>query len=104
MAVIVTGIKEGEFQDRASLSLPGHQEELINAIAATGKPVVVVLTGGSAITMNAWLSKVSGVVNIWYPGEEGGNAVAEILFGDANPAGRLPITYPIFEGQLPLCI
>jgi len=102
VVVIVTGIKEGEFQDRAILSLPGHQEELINAIAATGKPVVVVLTGGSAITMNAWLSKVSGVVNVWYPGEEGGNAVAEILFGDANPAGRLPVTYPIFEGQLPL--
>ena len=102
VVVIVTGIKEGEFQDRAILSLPGHQEELIKAIAATGRPVVVILTGGSAITMNAWLSKVSGVVNVWYPGEEGGNAVAEILFGDANPAGRLPITYPIFEGQLPL--
>jgi beta-glucosidase len=102
VAVIVTGIKEGEFQDRAILSLPGHQEELIKAIAATGKPVVVILTGGSAITMNSWLSKVSGVVNVWYPGEEGGNAVAEILFGDANPAGRLPITYPISEGQLPL--
>ncbi|MFT3910475.1 MAG: glycoside hydrolase family 3 C-terminal domain-containing protein [Ferruginibacter sp.] len=102
VAVIVTGIKEGEFQDRASLSLPGHQEELITAIAATGKPVVVVLTGGSAVTMSAWLNKVSAVVNAWYPGEEGGNAVAEILFGDANPAGRLPITYPISEAQLPL--
>jgi beta-glucosidase len=102
VAIIVTGIKEGEFQDRAMLSLPGHQEELIKSIAATGKPVVVILTGGSAITMNSWLSKVDGVLNVWYPGEEGGNAVAEILFGDANPAGRLPITYPIFEGQLPL--
>lgn len=102
IAVIVTGIQEGEFQDRAMLSLPGHQEELINEIAASGKPVVVVLTGGSAITMSSWLSKVSGVVNVWYPGEEGGNAVDEILFGDANPAGRLPITYPISEGQLPL--
>jgi beta-glucosidase len=102
VAVIVTGIKEGEFQDRAILSLPGHQEELIKAVAATGTPVVVLLTGGSAITMSSWLSKVDGVVNVWYPGEEGGNAVAEILFGDANPAGRLPITYPISEGQLPL--
>jgi beta-glucosidase len=102
VSIIVTGIKEGEFQDRAMLSLPGHQEELIKRIVATGKPVVVILTGGSAITMNSWLWKVDGVLNVWYPGEEGGNAVAEILFGDANPAGRLPITYPIFEGQLPL--
>ena len=102
VAVIVTGIKEGEFQDRAILSLPGHQEELIRQIAATGKPVVVILTGGSAITMSRWLSKVDGVLNVWYPGEEGGNAVADILFGDENPAGRLPITYPISEGQLPL--
>ncbi len=102
VAVIVTGIKEGEFQDRAILSLPGHQEELIRQIAATGKPVVVILTGGSAITMSRWLSKVDAVLNVWYPGEEGGNAVADILFGDENPAGRLPITYPISEGQLPL--
>ena len=67
VAVIVTGIKEGEFQDRAILSLPGHQEELIRQIAATGKPVVVILTGGSAITMSRWLSKVDGVLNVWYP-------------------------------------
>ena len=102
VAVIVTGIKEGEFQDRAILSLPGHQEELIRQVAATGKPVIIILTGGSAITMSNWLSKVDGVLNVWYPGEEGGNAVADILFGDKNPAGRLPITYPISEGQLPL--
>jgi beta-glucosidase len=102
VAIIVTGIQEGEFQDRAMLSLPGHQEEMINKIAATGNPVVVILTGGSAITMNSWLQKVKGVINVWYPGEEGGNAVAAILFGDANPAGRLPITYPISEAQLPL--
>ncbi len=102
VAVIVTGIQEGEFQDRAFLSLPGHQEELIKEIAATGKPVVIVLTGGSAVTMNAWLEKVKAVLNVWYPGEEGGNALAEILFGDADPSGRLPITYPISEAQLPL--
>ncbi|MEP6676150.1 MAG: glycoside hydrolase family 3 N-terminal domain-containing protein [Ferruginibacter sp.] len=102
VAVIITGITEGEFQDRAMLSLPGHQEELIKAVAATGKPLVVVLTGGSAITMNNWLPKVGAVLNAWYPGEEGGNAVAAILFGDENPAGRLPITYPISEAQLPL--
>lgn len=102
VAIIVAGIHEGEFQDRGILSLPGHQEALINAVAKTGKPVVVLLVGGSAITMNNWLDNVDAVADVWYPGEEGGNAVAGILFGDYNPAGRLPVTFPISEGQLPL--
>lgn len=102
VAIIAAGIHEGEFQDRAMLSLPGHQEELINAIAATGKPVVVVLVGGSAITMNNWLQNVNSVLDVWYPGEEGGHAVAAVLFGDYNPAGRLPVTFPVSEAQLPL--
>jgi beta-glucosidase len=102
VAIITAGIHEGEFQDRAILSLPGHQEELINAVAKTGKPVIVVLIGGSAITMNNWLKNANAVLDAWYPGEEGGNAVADILFGKYNPAGRLPITFPISEGQLPL--
>ncbi|MCC6290387.1 MAG: glycoside hydrolase family 3 C-terminal domain-containing protein [Chitinophagaceae bacterium] len=101
-AVIVAGIHEGEFQDRAMLSLPGYQEEMIQRAAATGKPVIVVLAGGSAITMNNWLGKIKGVIDVWYPGEEGGYAVADVLFGDYNPAGRLPITFPIHEAQLPL--
>lgn len=102
-AIILTvGIEEGEFQDRAQLSLPGHQEELILEVAKTGKPLVVVLVGGSAITMNKWLDQVPAIVDVWYPGDEGGNAVADVLFGDYNPAGRLPVTFPIFEGQLPL--
>ena len=102
IAIISVGITEGEFQDRALLSLPGHQEEMISAIAATGKPVVVVLVGGSAITMNNWIYKVPAIVDVWYPGEEGGHAVADVLFGDYNPAGRLPITFPVQEAQLPL--
>ena len=102
VVVIAAGIKEGEFQDRAMLNLPGNQEQLINEIAKTGKPVVVLLVGGSAITMSNWIDKVRAVLNVWYPGEEGGNAIAETLFGDYNPAGRLPITYPIHESQLPL--
>ncbi|MEX2284194.1 MAG: glycoside hydrolase family 3 C-terminal domain-containing protein [Gemmatimonadota bacterium] len=101
-AIVVAGIEEGEFRDRAFLSLPGHQEALIQAVAATGKPTVVVLIGGSAITMSRWLDRVSSVLLAWYPGEEGGNAIADVLFGDANPAGRLPITFPLSEGQLPL--
>lgn len=102
IAIITAGIHEGEFQDRGILSLPGRQEELINAVAKTGKPLVVLLVGGSAITMNNWLENVGAVADIWYPGEEGGAAVGDVLFGDYNPAGRLPVTFPVSEGQLPL--
>ncbi|HEY6976118.1 MAG TPA: glycoside hydrolase family 3 C-terminal domain-containing protein [Chitinophagaceae bacterium] len=102
IVIVVAGIHEGEFQDRAMLSLPGRQEELIQEVAATGKPVVIVLVGGSAITMNNWIDKVKGIVDVWYPGEEGGHAVADILFGDYSPAGRLPVTFPVNEAQLPL--
>ena len=101
VAVVVAGIEEGEFRDRAHLGLPGRQEELVRAIAATGTPTVVVLVGGSAITM-PWLDEVDAVLMAWYPGEAGGRAVADVLVGDANPAGRLPITFPIAEGQLRL--
>jgi len=102
VVVMVAGIEEGEFRDRALLSLPGNQEELITRLTATGKPLVIVLTGGSAITMNNWLNKVQGVLYAWYPGEAGGTAVAEALFGKTNPGGRLPVTFPVHEGQLPL--
>ncbi|MEI6694446.1 MAG: glycoside hydrolase family 3 C-terminal domain-containing protein [Bacteroidota bacterium] len=102
VAIVVVGIEEGEFRDRAYLSLPGRQEEMINKIAALGKPMVVILVGGSAVTMNNWIKNVPALLDVWYPGEEGGNAVADVLFGDYNPAGRLPITFPVFEGQLPL--
>jgi beta-glucosidase len=102
VAIVVGGLEEGEFRDRALLKLPAHQEDLIAAVVATGKPVVVVLIGGSAITMSPWLDRVAAVIDAWYPGEEGGHAVADVLFGVANPSGRLPITFPVFEGQLPL--
>jgi len=62
----------------------------------------VILVGGSAITMNNWISKVPAILDAWYPGEEGGHAIAAVLFGDYNPAGRLPITFPVHEAQLPL--
>lgn len=101
VAVIVAGIEEGEFRDRALLGLPGQQEALIRAVAATGTPVVVVLVGGSAVTM-PWLEQVDAVLDAWYPGQEGGNAVADVLFGRASPAGRLPLTFPMHEGQVPL--
>lgn len=102
VAIVVAGIEEGEFRDRSSLALPGLQERMIEAVAATGKPVVVVLVGGSAITMSRWIDRVGAVIDVWYPGEAGGTAVADVLFGDYNPAGRLPVTFPMAEGQLPL--
>ena len=102
VAIVAAGVEEGEFRDRAFLRLPGRQEELIQRVAATGTPVIVVLIGGSAITMSSWIDRVAAVVDAWYPGQQGGLAVADVLFGDANPAGRLPITFPMSEGQLPL--
>jgi beta-glucosidase len=101
-AIVVVGIEEGESFDRASLSLPGRQEEMIRKIAATGTPVTVVIVGGSAVTMTPWLDRVRAVVDAWYPGEAGGQAVAEVLFGDYSPAGRLPVTFPQSVAQLPL--
>lgn len=100
--VFVAGIKEGEFLDRAMLNLPGNQEMLLEELSKTGKPIIVVLTGGSAINMQPWLNKVSAVLNVWYPGEAGGSAIADVLLGKVSPSGKLPITYPIDESQLPL--
>jgi beta-glucosidase len=102
VAVVFGGIHEGEFQDRALLALPGHQEEMIKAVAATGTPTVVMLVGGSAITMSKWMNDVDGIVMAWYPGENAGTGFANVLFGDENPAGRLPITFPVDEAQCPL--
>ncbi|MDT8369788.1 MAG: glycoside hydrolase family 3 N-terminal domain-containing protein [Longimicrobiales bacterium] len=101
VAVVVAGIEEGEFQDRASLALPGLQEELIRAVAGTGTPTVVVLVAGSPVTM-PWLDEVDAVLLAGYGGDEAGHGVADVLTGRVSPAGRLPLTFPIAEGQLPL--
>ncbi|RKT01673.1 beta-glucosidase [Chryseobacterium defluvii] len=100
--IITAGIHEGEFQDRSSLSLPGNQEQFIHEVSTLKKPTTVILVGGSAIKTTEWKDKVGAILDIWYPGEEGGNAVAKVLFGAENPSGKLPITFPIEEGQLPL--
>jgi beta-glucosidase len=102
VAIVVASINEGEGRDRSNLDLPGAQEELIKAITETGTPTVVVLMTGSAVTMSKWVDKVPAVVEAWYAGEEGGGAIADVLFGDYNPAGRLPITFPQAVGQVPL--
>ena len=100
--IVTAGIHEGEFQDRSSLSLPGNQEKFIHEISKLNKPTTVVLVGGSAIKTTDWKDKVGAILDVWYPGEEGGNAVAKVLFGAENPSGKLPITFPTEEGQLPL--
>lgn len=100
--IVTAGIHEGEFQDRSSLSLPGNQEQFIDEVSKLNKPVAVVLVGGSAIKTTYWKDKIGAILDIWYPGEEGGRAVAKVLFGEENPSGKLPITFPIEEGQLPL--
>lgn len=102
VAIIVVGTTEGEGYDRASLDLPGQQEHLITSVAETGTPTVVVVLAGSAVTMKNWIDNAAAVVDAWYPGEEGGNAVADVLFGDYNPGGKLPLTFPQFVGQVPL--
>lgn len=101
VAVVVCGIIEGEGQDRAFLDLPGNQEELIKRIAATGKPVVVVLIAGAPVTMRSWVGSVPAILDAWYPGEQGGTAIADVLFGDVNPGGKLPMTFPLSVGQCP---
>jgi beta-glucosidase len=87
--------------DRTDLGLPGVQEDLLEALVATGKPVVLVLVNGSALAVN-WAAKhVPAIVEAWYPGEEGGTGVADVLFGDYNPAGRLPVTFYRSADDLP---
>ncbi len=102
LVIFTAGIEEGEFRDRSSLALPGNQEKVLKKILSAGKPVVVLLVGGSAITMKDWLPKTKALIDCWYPGEKGGEAIAAVLFGEANPAGRLPISFVYSEGQLPL--
>ena len=93
---------EGEGFDRTDLDLPGNQESLLEAIVATGKPVVMVLENGRPLTIQWAKQHVPAILEAWYPGELGGQAVAETLFGDNNPSGRLTITFPKSTGQLPV--
>lgn len=87
--------------DRVGLDLPGMQEELLKAVCATGKPVVLVLFSGSPVSINWAHENVLAILQAWYPGEEGGTAIADVLFGDYNPGGRLPVTFVKSVEQLP---
>jgi beta-glucosidase len=99
-AVVFASTATGEGMDRGSLSLPGDQDRLIAAVAEANPHTVVVLNTGGAVLM-PWLDKVAAVVQAWYPGEQFGSAIAGVLFGDADPGGRLPITFPENEKQGP---
>jgi beta-glucosidase len=98
----LSDMESGEGYDRATLDLLGRQQQLLQAVVATGTPVVVVLIKGRPLNLNWMAAHVPALLDAWYPGQEGGNAVADVLFGDYNPAGRLPISVPKSVGQLPV--
>jgi len=98
----VSDMESGEGYDRQSLDLMGKQLELLQAVVKTGKPVVLVFIGGRPLNLNWPAEHVPAIISAWYPGQEGGNAIADVLFGDYNPAGRLPISIPRSVGQLPV--
>jgi beta-glucosidase len=105
LIVLVVGedfYMSGEQASRVSLSLPGRQQALIDAVAALGKPVVMVMMNGRPLDIRAAQAKVPAILEAWHPGSEGGAAVANVLFGDVNPGGKLPITWPRDAGQIPL--
>jgi beta-glucosidase len=92
----------GEFASRASLDLPGRQEELLKAVSALGRPVVLVLLSGRPLSINWAAEHVPAILEAWEPGTEGGHAVADILFGDVNPSGKLPVSFPRSGNHAPL--
>lgn len=104
VAVVVLGDGPntvGETASRTSLDLPGRQLELAQAVYATGKPIIVVLLNGRPISIN-WIDKyVPGIIEAWFPGAQGGTAIADVLFGDYNPGGKLSVTFPKTVGQIP---
>ena len=106
--VIIAAVGEnvmlcGENRDRQGLRLPGKQEEYVEALLATGKPVVLVVFGGRAQVISGLAERCAAVIQAWYPGEEGGHAVADILFGNVSPSAKLAISYPSKEIYTPIC-
>jgi beta-glucosidase len=105
VAVLVLGeldLMSAEYASRSSLRLSNGQEELLEAVAATGKPVILVLINGRPLDINWAAGHVPAILEAWYPGSEGGRGIADLLFGDANPSGHLPVSWPRSSGQLPL--
>jgi beta-glucosidase len=92
----------GEAKSRSNIHLPGVQEELVKAIQATGKPVVVMINAGRPLVFNWTSEHVPAILYTWWLGSEAGNAIADVLFGDYNPSAKLPISFPRTEGQIPI--
>jgi beta-glucosidase len=99
---LVGDASSGEFSDRADLGLPGVQQALVDSVIDTGTPVVVVLVNGGVLAIPSLAERAPAIIEAWLPGEEGGNAVADVLFGAVNPAGRLPVSMPRSVGQVPV--
>ena len=100
VAIVCVGQQTSEGSDRSSLSLPNGQDTLISAVAAANPHTIVVMYESSA-TLMPWASQVAGIVMAWYPGQENGNALAQVLFGDVNPSAKLPVTIPASSNQVP---
>jgi beta-glucosidase len=100
VALVFVNDVTAEGMDRTSLALPGDQDQLIEAVAAANPRTIVVLHTAGPVLM-PWLAQVAGVIEAWYPGQESGNAIAAVLFGDVDPSGRLPMTFPAGEDQGP---
>jgi beta-glucosidase len=102
LAVGETWDMSGEAKSRTDIHLPGVQEELFKALKATGKPVAVVVFGGRPLIFDTIAEQADAILYAWWPGSEGGSALADVLYGDYNPAGKLPITFPRHGGQIPI--
>ena len=110
VAILVVGERSGltaaatsgEARDRLELGLPGRQRELVASVAATGTPIVLVVVSGRPLGIPAEAALASAVLFAWLPGHEGPEAVADVLFGDVNPGGKLPVSFPHRSGQAPL--
>jgi beta-glucosidase len=105
LVVMVLGEHEemsGEAATQSTIELPGRQRELLEAVASLGKPAVLVLINGRPLDISSLVARVPAILEAWHPGSEGGNAVADLLYGDAVPGGKLPVTWPRSSGQIPI--
>lgn len=100
VAIVFVNTDDSEGLDRPNLELPNHQDELVEAVAAANPNTMVVLNTGGPVLM-PWIGKIGGLIEAWYPGQEDGTAIAAILFGDVNPSGKLPLTFPRTAAEIP---
>jgi len=100
VAIVFVNTDDSEGRDRPNLELPDHQDELVEAVAAANPNTIVVLNTGGPVLM-PWVDKISGLIEAWYPGQEDGTAIAAILYGDVNPSGKLPLTFPRTASEIP---